>query len=234
MVNIDELYRTVKYFSNKEQSGFIKPSEFNLLADRAQMELFMKRFGNTEGYSPLKPFPKYSYQETQKVTDDLRRFIKRIIVDTNLGQIEYPDDYVHFSSAMSVVMKPIAGTNNYLPYNIEIQVADDSELGYMLGSSIVYPEPDYPIMVFYDNYMQVYPIETSKVAFTYLRRPVKPNWAYNIQGNNLVYNPGASTDIEFAEETLNEIAAKILSYVGINLREPQLIQYSEMQKQNGI
>lgn len=234
MVNIDELYRTVQFFANKEQSGFIKPSEFNLLADRAQMEIFMKKFGNPQEYTPNAPFPRYSYQETQKITDDLRVFITRVTLTANFGQIDYPDDYVHFSSAMSVRMEPISGTNNFIPRNIEIQVADDSELGYMLGSAIVFPEPDYPIMVFYDNYMQIYPIETEMVHFTYLRRPQVPNWAYTLVNNRPVYNPGASVNIEFPDETLNEIAARILSYVGINLREPQLIQYSEMQKDKGI
>lgn len=234
MINIDELYRAVQFFSNKEQSGFIRPSEFNLLADRAQMEVFMKRFGNTEEYRPNQPFPKYSYQETQKITDDLRVFITRTDVNTNMGQVEYPDDYVHFSSAMSVQMVPISGTSNYIPRNVEIQAADDSELGYMLGSSIVYPEPDYPIIVFYDNYMQVYPLTVNRVILTYLRRPVVPNWAFTTVNNRPVYNPAASTNIEFPNEVFNEILVKMLSYIGINLREQQLIQYGELQKQQGM
>ena len=43
-INIDEMYRFVQFVANKEQSGFIKPSEFNLAADRAQMQLFMERY----------------------------------------------------------------------------------------------------------------------------------------------------------------------------------------------
>jgi hypothetical protein len=235
MVNIDELYRTVQFFANKEQSGFITPSEFNLLADRAQMEMFMKKFGNPEAVvGPMQPYPKYSYQETQKITDDLRPFVKRINLNLNFGQLQYPEDYVHFASLMAVRFVNIAGTSNSIPRHIEIQAVDESELGYMLGSDIVYPEPDYPVVAFYDNYMQVYPIETSNVIFTYLRRPVKPLWAFDIVNNRPVYNDANSVDIEFPDETLNEIAMKILSYVGINLREPSLMQYSETQKNAGL
>lgn len=235
MVNINELYKTVQFFANKEQSGFIKPSEFNLLADRAQMEMFMKKFGNPEAVAgPMQPYPKYSYQETQKITDDLRPFIKRISLSPNMGQIEYPDDYVHFSSLRTVQYIPIAGTSNMMPRQVEVQAVDDSELGYMIGSSIVFPEPDYPIVAFYDNYMQLYPIDVEEAVFTYLRRPVKPLWAFTLVNNRPVYDEANSVNIEFPDETLNELCMKILSYVGINLREPQLVQYSENNKNVGL
>ena len=45
-ININELYKFVQFVSNKEQSGYIKPSEFNIAVDRAQMQLFMERYNN--------------------------------------------------------------------------------------------------------------------------------------------------------------------------------------------
>jgi len=40
--------------------------------------------------------------------------------------------------------------------------------------------------------------------------------------------------LEFPDETFNEIAIRILSFVGINLRENQLSQFAELKKQQGI
>ena len=42
-MTIDEVYRLVQTFANKEQRGFITPSEFNLLAKQAELELYNKR-----------------------------------------------------------------------------------------------------------------------------------------------------------------------------------------------
>jgi hypothetical protein len=40
MVNIDDVYQKVLTLSNKEQRGYITPQEFNLMADRAQKEIY--------------------------------------------------------------------------------------------------------------------------------------------------------------------------------------------------
>jgi len=40
MVNIDTVYQKVLALANKEQRGYITPQEFNLMADKAQMEIF--------------------------------------------------------------------------------------------------------------------------------------------------------------------------------------------------
>jgi hypothetical protein len=234
MIDVNELYKAVQFFANKEQSGFIKPSEFNMLADRAQMEMFMKKFGNPELVAgPMQPFPKYSYQETQKISDDLRIFIKKSELPLSSGFLNYPTDYVHYSSAR--VVNVSQGTGMTINRReVEVSVVDDSELGYILNSSIVNPEPDYPVVAFYEAGLQFYPDNSENVVLTYLRRPVKPNWAYNLVNGRPVYDANNSIHLEFPDETLNEMLAKILSYVGINLREPQLVQYSETQKNAGI
>ena len=117
---------------------------------------------------------------------------------------------------------------------VEVSVVDDSELGYILNSSIVNPEPDYPVVAFYETGLQFYPDNSENVVLTYLRRPTKPNWAYNLVNGRPVYDADNSIHLEFPDETLNELLVKILSYVGINLREPQLVQYGETQKNAGI
>ena len=78
MINVNELYEFVQFVSNKEQSGYVKPSEFNLAIDRAQMQLFMERYNNPAEYQPGRPVPRVAYQQTQKISDDLRPFIKKI------------------------------------------------------------------------------------------------------------------------------------------------------------
>ena len=47
-MTIDELYRFVQLIANKEQRGFIKPSEFDLLAEQAQLDLIHDRVASTK------------------------------------------------------------------------------------------------------------------------------------------------------------------------------------------
>ena len=44
MVNIDTVYQKVLAFANKEQKGYITPQEFNILADKAQKEIYDSYF----------------------------------------------------------------------------------------------------------------------------------------------------------------------------------------------
>ena len=104
-INIDEMYRFVQFVANKEQSGFIKPTEFNLAVDRAQMQLFMERYNNPAEYQPGRPIPRVAYQQTQKISDDLREFIRRVNITKTGTVFLYPNDYIHFSKANHTFLK---------------------------------------------------------------------------------------------------------------------------------
>jgi hypothetical protein len=49
-----------------------------------------------------------------------------------------------------------------------------------------------------------------------------------------MYNAALSTNLAWSDELFNEIAVRVLSFIGINLRETILSQYSEMKKTQGI
>tara|TARA_R110000744_G_scaffold311825_1_gene419248 strand:+ start:1740 stop:2510 length:771 start_codon:yes stop_codon:yes gene_type:complete len=254
-INIDEMYRFVQFVANKEQSGFIKPTEFNLAVDRAQMQLFMERYNNPAEYQPGRPIPRVSYQQTQKISDDLRMFIKRLMLPVNSdGMMNYPDDYIHFSKATYKYLSEIdledgsanAGcvdcssavvgqsSTSTIEKIVGVKPVDDGELNNLLSSSIVSPTLDYPILAFFEDGIQYYPKNLSSVELTYLHRPRVPLWSSTLVNNRPIYNPSASIDLEWSEQVFNEIAIRILSFVGVNLREAELSQYSEGKKQTGI
>ena len=43
-VNVNNVYQKVLAIANKEQRGYITPQEFNLFADKAQLEIFENYF----------------------------------------------------------------------------------------------------------------------------------------------------------------------------------------------
>tara|TARA_R110002020_G_scaffold54322_2_gene151594 strand:- start:125 stop:847 length:723 start_codon:yes stop_codon:yes gene_type:complete len=238
-ININELYKFVQFVSNKEQSGYVKPSEFNLAVDRAQMQLFMERYNNPAEYQPGRPVPRVAYQQTQKVSDDLRPFIKKVYQPLlNGGKFLWSNlpDYMHLSSLRAQYYK-VDNTNGESELRSSgVRILDDSELSSYLDSSILQPTPEYPIAAIYNGYLQVYPTNITGIDVTYLSRPIKANWAFTVNATTGMpdYDDATSTDLNWSDELFNEIGVRILSFIGVNLKDNTITQYSELKKQQGI
>ena len=254
-INIDNLYRFVQFIANKEQSGFIKPSEFNLATESAQMQLFMERYSNPAQYQSGTGKARTGYNQTQKINDDLRIFIKRTTLGVDpSGLMMYPSDYLHFSSATHSFItqqKPSKvenencedcekNTKTKTPGKIKaftrsIRPVDDMELANLLGSYIVFPSKHHPVLTFYQEGVQYHPRDIGSVDFVYLRKPVSPDWKFTTDPDGRpIYDSLNSIDLEWPVQVFNEIAVRVLAFVGINLREPDLAQYSEGKRQTGI
>jgi len=239
MININDLYKFVQFISNKEQSGYVKPSEFNMAVDRAQMQLFMERYNNPAEYQPGRPIPRVSYQQTQKISDDLRPFIKKSVKTLASGKLLWStlNDYIHISS-LRVNYNSTNNCGETTTKKKGVKVVDDAELSTYLDSSLLKPTDRYPIAAIYNGYLQLYPETINKLEITYLSRPQRPSdgefWKYSISNDLPIYNPSASTNLAWSDELFNEIAIRVLSFIGINLRETVLSQYAEVKKTQGI
>lgn len=233
-MNINEAYKFVQFISNKNQRGNIKPDDFNLAAQRAQMDLFMQRYGNPAQYQYGSPKSRVQWQDSRKITDDLKQFLVQKQYPLTDGKLNYPSDYSHLSSARgSFITNGEECGDNPTVDATNVDLVNDNELAYRLSSFIDRPSKRYPVLAFYDTYMQVYPKDMQSITLTYLRTPISPLWAYTLVGTNPVYNASASTNFEMPEDTHNEICYRILSYLGINLRDGELSQYAEKMKQTG-
>ena len=228
-MDINTAYEFIKDLVNKDQKGFVPSAKFNRYAQRAQMEVFMQRYGNPKEYQPERPIPKVAYAMTQKIHDDLRPFIQQATLHLNkYGQAFYLSDYVHPSSISYTVTKK--GKHQRVP----VKVVSDDKLAYRLSSRLVAPSKEYPICALYAQYLQFYPENLVAPNFTYLRQPKVPQWGFTIVNGREVYDPANSVDWEFPDEVHNEICIKVLSYIGIKLRESDLLQYAELKNGQGI
>lgn len=261
-IDIDKFKRFVDFISNKNGRGTITPPDFNLAAESALKEWTMKQYNNEEEYQPGRPIPRYSYEMTTKITDNLRHLKEVREFAPDDGSINVPNGttvtdvnkqvcpaYLHFSS-MRAIYKVYEGTtdNNicgYSPtdkenrpvkeYENDVKLVRDDELGDYLGSSIIYPSVSDPICTLYSSTVQIFPKKgIHRVKFTYLRQPNIPKWSYTVVNNRPVYDASNSVDIDAPEEAFNKIAMGALSFLGISIREPELVQYSEGMKSKGV
>ena len=243
-MNINDFREFILFVAKKAQSGANPtPSQFNLAVERSFVGWVMKRYGNPADYSPGRPIPRVAWQQSQKISDDLRFLItKRVFPVSAVGGVSYPDgstvldidsnvapEYLHASSFRYNYIK---GTSQK---EVSIDSIKDNELGSTLGSSIVAPTKRFPKCSYYDGYVQFYPKDLQQIIFTYLRMPVTPVWGFTLDSNNRpVYDPLTSVDLESGSESVNDIAMGTLALLGVSIKEPFLFQTSEQFKQIGV
>jgi hypothetical protein len=68
----------------------------------------------------------------------------------------------------------------------------------------------------------------------YFKAPVKPHYAYTLQGSRYIYDDAASVDVEFSQLLFPDIKTRVLSELGINIRDRELTMYAEQAKRNEL
>lgn len=224
-MTIDETYQYVRFLANQAQySGNIPPNEFNLAIYRAEIEFFSKRYGHPAQYQDGRPVPRVGFQMTEKITDDLKPFITERVLTVSDCRIVYPTDYVHLLGLACVIDNKKREA---------VKIIDIDKWANRTQSAIVPPSKEAIAMHMADG-MQVQP-DGIRVHFTYLRLPNRPVWAFTLDANNRpVYDAANSVDSEFPDTTHNEIALMACGYLGINIKDGDLIQYSQYKEATGV
>lgn len=211
--------------------GYLDNSQFNAFASMCNVQLFNR-------YAEI-------FQNTQRVTDKLRPFIKKSVLPIDeTGKMDYPTDYVNkiavrgFDQASYDAEMLRAKDLGVAPdYNvikqIKIKTIDNDKLADRMNAGYLEPTRDNPINTFYDTYNQVYPTNIGVCIFEYLRQPVTPIWASTTATNGLpVYDPANSINFEFDWIMQNEIIITICNYFGVSVSEQQLVENANgLQKQ---
>ena len=89
MVNIDTVYQKVLALCNKEQRGYMTPQEFNLLADKAQKEIYDSYFHDMKtAYHKPKNNINFS-DELEIIEEKLQPFFDftPILVESGIGSL---------------------------------------------------------------------------------------------------------------------------------------------------
>lgn len=247
-ININEFKIFTEFLAKKDGRGnFPTPIQFNQLVNQALLEFIYKRNGNKMDYQNGRPIPKVSYEKTADVMDDLRYIKETRVFNVVNDQIGIPDgstvkdingaicpEYIHWKSLRHYYYEKV-GTE-IIRKEYEIVVVPEGELAKRLVSSVNIPTKMYPIAQIKSSTIRFWPKKLQYVEMDYTRYPVPAVWGYTMSGTPArpTYNPASSIDIELPKECMNELAVMYLSYLGINMRDAELLNYAEMSKQKGI
>lgn len=114
----------------------------------------------------------------------------------------------------------------------EIKWVKDDQFVYRANHPVKFPTASYPIANNFNQSLQVLPSATFSYAImSVLKRPTKPVYAYVTSGDRYVYDDANSIDFEWQESVHDIIMERTLSNLGINMRSPEMIQYSNSNRQ---
>lgn len=204
---ISDIHSFITFLTAKGKSGYHNPEEIDNAVHEASLSLFNKLVDQ--------------FEQTKNISDDLSPFMigPTALTLNGSGQANKPADYKHW-----IVLTE--GTSAY-----SVAVVDHGMLPEKRNDPLCPPAAGYAICTFYNTVLQFYPTTLSNVKITYFKTPVKPEWAYTIVSGRHVYDDASSVDIEWKENRHPELRAKALEYLGVNLREADLVQFSQMKKQ---
>lgn len=121
-------------------------------------------------------------------------------------------------------------------YNNEIEVQREqrNNLLYITQSPLTKPTKKYPIYVYEENKIYVYPKEiTAGISVSYVRKPKDVIWNFTATAPyyTYTYNPNTSQQFELMISEQTNVITRILLYSGIVIKDPQIIQVAASQVQ---
>ena len=231
-INVNTVYQTVLMILNKEQRGYMTPTEFNSVATQVQLEIFEKYFDDLNQQLRI-PQADTDYADRQENIDEKLAIFKTFgdATYTTVGGLSYfvlpgLDAYGSFVDFYRL--------GNVL-YNDEkvVQRLDRHEFYYANQSKLTKPSTINPAYLYENQKLFVKPTSIiDRIKVDYIRKPNNVVWAFDVGGlgqyQNVVAN---SVDFELHESEQSEVILKVLLYAGIVIRDPQIVQAAAAQVQ---
>jgi hypothetical protein len=233
-MTIDEVYKLVQIFANKEQRGFISPSDFNLLAKQAEHELYNKRLSIVKQKSPTrKSQGLYAENLSPELSrQDISTFLNRADVNTNSTTVPYMGSTVSVVSDYVESMFIHADEHHDISHHIPVDIVEPKDISQILRSSLVKPSIEYPVALLgadggTSKVFSVFPESIDKVIIYHYRNTNTPKWSYVTVAGKPVHDSSSSTEFQISSRCHGEIVVKILEYLGVSIREADVVQYAQ-------
>ena len=231
-INVNTVYQTVLLILNKEQRGYMTPTEFNSVATQVQLEIFEKYFDDLNQQLRI-PQADTDYADRQENIDEKLAIFKTFgdATYTTVGGLSYfvlpgLDAYGSFVDFYRL--------GNVL-YNDEkvVQRLDRHEFYYANQSKLTKPSTINPAYLYENQKLFVKPTSIiDRIKVDYIRKPNNVVWAFDVGGLGQYQNVAAnSVDFELHESEQSEVILKVLLYAGIVIRDPQIVQTAAAQVQ---
>ena len=207
---IDAVRNTVLAILNKNNYGYLSPSDFNLYAQQAQLEIFEDYF--------------YQYN-TQLNLENARRS-GTDYANLSKGILEVIDLFSKTAPLVQLAANTYTMPSDYylmnrVMYNgLEVERVNQGKIAMLLNSMITAPSKEFPAYTTEGSIMTAYPTTitgATDISAQYVRYPLTPKWTYQ--------------DFELPLDNLNDLIIKICLYAGVEIRESAVVQFAQVEEQ---
>lgn len=243
MASVREVYNALKDIANKDQRGFVTPSQFNAFAPIAQMNVFNSIFNKLGTAAMMRRRnidPGRDKSLGKQAKEDLSLFSKSsgAIARTSGAHFTKPADL-----ARVITVKTFGSILMDVSSSVTIPVEyDEEKLEYIINSNLSKPTEDAPVAFLNDEVM-VFPESINKISMRYYKQPEGllattgartaslPKFGFTVVNNKEVYDAATSIDFELPEHYTPELIEEMARLIGVNLRDISITNYAEGQKQ---
>jgi len=242
-INVNTVYQTVLLILNKEQRGYLTPTEFNNIGNQVQLEIFERYFEDMNQQLRI-PQTNTDYADRVENLDEKLAIFKTtgdaVPASTANGLNPYwvlPSVDIYGNDVSSTSDTPFYRLGTVL-YNNEIQLqrVDRSDYYHIDKSLLTKPTKTYPVYLYENQKLFVKPTTINSVGeiqVDFIRKPINPVWGFTVGSlGQYLYNSQAlttnnttgSVDFEIHESEQTSLILNILMYAGIVIRDPQIVQ----------
>jgi hypothetical protein len=242
-INVNTVYQTVLLILNKEQRGYITPTEFNNIGNQVQLEIFSKYFEDMNQQLRV-PQTNTDYADRIENLDEKIAIFKTtgnaVPASTADGLTSYwvlPSVDLYGNDVSSTSETPFYRLGTVL-YNNEtvVQRVDREEFYYIDKSPLTKPTKTYPVYLYENQKLFIEPTTIStigEIQVDFIRKPIAPVWGFAVGSlGQYIYNSQAlttnnttgSVNFELHESEQTDLILQILVYTGIVIRDPLIVQ----------
>ena len=247
-INVNTVFQTVLLILNKEQRGYMTPTEFNSIGTQVQLEIFEKYF---EDINQQIRIP----QTDTDYADRVENIDEKIAIFKTYGDANYvtgppaywtlPTTDIYGNDVADNSDTPFyrLGTVTYKNETL-VQRLDRNNFYIINKSLLTKPTKTFPAYLYENNYLYILPndiVTAGDIQVEFIRKPISPIWGFSVGSlgqyiyNNTPYNittaPTGSRNFEIHVSEQTYLIIKILLYAGIVIRDPQIVQAAAQQVQ---
>jgi hypothetical protein len=222
-INVNTVYQTVLMILNKEQRGYMTPTEFNTVATQVQLEIFEKYFDDLNQQLRV-PQADTDYADRQENIDEKLAIFKTFGTPTLVPNTDYfslPTIDSYGNTVSFYRLGNLIHNSNKI-----IQRLDRHDFYYVDRSKLTRPTTSNPVYLYENQKLFIKPTSiVSDVTVDYIRKPKDVLWNFGRGGlGQYEFVENTSVNFELHESEQTEIVLKILLYSGIIIRDPEVVQ----------
>jgi hypothetical protein len=244
---INSVRNTVLSVLNKNNYGYISPSDFNLFAKQAQLEVFEEYFSEYN-----KTITEQNLRSSGSDYADglkpIEEAMELFVVSSTLTQ-QTPNTSRYFMPSPTTtgydyykIIRVMCYDASVTPkvFNGEAEKVNHNRISQLTTSNLTSPTRQWPSYTQEGSVMTLYPStinRANEVEAVYFRYPKDPKWTYiTVMNGEPVFDQsqGDYQDFEVPIEDEYKLVSKILQYAGMSIREVMAVQFgaAEEQKQS--